>query len=429
MLVLTIGLILFALFSHYTPVPLEEEISFSRNKSIINRVDFGSNRNTEKVKIGWGRANMVPTEQKLYKTSSFLKRQITTILDSTFVSCIYFVSKNEHCIMLSYDLLLVTPEIKKKVTEMLNNKGLTNIYFSASHTHSSFGGYGKGIISNLALGSYDEEIVSFITQKTEVAYKQASQNASRLNSVSYREKITDRCVNRLTDQEYVKQNIREVVFASDRGKSSVFSLNIHPTFVWSTRDVLSNDYPKIFTHEKDSSFGMFLAGTMGSIKPMSYQRDTTQVTRFKRSLDDVVPDILLDSLRNTGVYFTSIKLNVMPLNPLLTSNIQSSPWLSNLLIKQQDPSIEVVRVGEILFISLPCELSAEYYAGLKVLANEKGYKLFLTSFNGTYLGYATPSQNFEIDHMETRTMNWTGKYGGDYFNQLVIQIISNQPQL
>ena len=78
-------------------------------------------------------------------------------------------------------------------------------------------------------------------------------------------------------------------------------------------------------------------------------------------------------------------------------------------------------------IALPCELSSEFYPELQKLAEAKGMRLIITSFNGSYVGYATPSRNFHINHMETRTMNWTGKYGGDYFNELVRLIIEKQP--
>ena len=66
------------------------------------------------------------------------------------------------------------------------------------------------------------------------------------------------------------------------------------------------------------------------------------------------------------------------------------------------------------------------YKELEILANSKGINLVLTTFNGTYLGYGPPSESFDINHRETRETNWFGKYGGDYFAEVIRMIIENK---
>jgi hypothetical protein len=38
----------------------------------------------------------------------------------------------------------------------------------------------------------------------------------------------------------------------------------------------------------------------------------------------------------------------------------------------------------------------------------------VTSFNGGYIGYITPVKYYDVDHYETRTMNWYGPGTGEY---------------
>ena len=56
------------------------------------------------------------------------------------------------------------------------------------------------------------------------------------------------------------------------------------------------------------------------------------------------------------------------------------------------PRVSVLRVGNVLLVGLPVELSGEYYSEIAELCNRKGLSLMITSFNGWYLGYVNPEK-------------------------------------
>jgi len=134
-----------------------------------------------------------------------------------------------------------------------------------------------------------------------------------------------------------------------------------------------------------------------------------------------------DSIQTKDYFhFQKIILSNISLSIPLNEYISTRSWVFNLLFGDIPSYISVFRLGDLLMIGLPVELSAEYYPKLDLLATKKGLKLILTTFNGTYLGYATPATHFKIKHSETREMNWMGKYGGDYFEKIIEMIIEKQ---
>lgn len=423
---LFLSLVAFLSLSFYSPVSLEDDETFFVNTQIISKTKFNLLSTYSPIFIGWSRTNFTPNGSVL-KTRELFQESYEYVLDSLFISCIYLKKDSVQFVILSYDILLVTPELAFSVKKELLSRGISNVYFSASHTHSSLGGYGKGLVSEIALGEFDQSIFDNIIDKTIVTVDKAILIQDTLRNISYTEKKINNAINRLIKKDHVEERLRQVCFSSTAHIAVMSSLNIHPTFVSSKRNVISKDYPKIFSKEKANEFGIFVAGAMGSIKPMKIKKDTSQITQFK-AIIDAKPYAVDDStVRTDLIGFTSIKMETPFLSPLLTQNICSSQLLSSVLIGKPEISIEVLRIGEVLMIALPCELSSEFYPELQKIAEAKGLRLMITSFNGSYLGYATPSRNFHIDHMETRTMNWTGKYGGDYFNELVRLIIEKQP--
>lgn len=423
---LFLSLVAFLSLSFYSPVSLEDDETFFVNTQIISKTKFNLLSTYSPIFIGWSRTNFTPNGSVL-RTRELFQESYEYVLDSLFISCIYLKKDSVQFVILSYDILLVTPELAFSVKKELLSRGISNVYFSASHTHSSLGGYGKGLVSEIALGEFDQSIFDNIIDKTIVTIDKAILIQDTLRNISYTEKKINNAINRLIKKDHVEERLRQVCFSSTAHIAVMSSLNIHPTFVSSKRNVISKDYPKIFSKEKANEFGIFVAGAMGSIKPMKIKKDTSQITQFK-AIIDAKPYAVDDStVRTDLIGFTSIKMETPFLSPLLTQNICSSQLLSSVLIGKPEISIEVLRIGEVLMIALPCELSSEFYPELQKIAEAKGLRLMITSFNGSYLGYATPSRNFHIDHMETRTMNWTGKYGGDYFNELVRLIIEKQP--
>jgi hypothetical protein len=75
---------------------------------------------------------------------------------------------------------------------------------------------------------------------------------------------------------------------------------------------------------------------------------------------------------------------------------------------------------------MPCDYSGELSINndLDGYAAKFGKELFITSFNGNYVGYITEdSHYYTCDHDEVKTMNWVGPNMGIYFTEVIKKMI------
>ena len=77
-------------------------------------------------------------------------------------------------------------------------------------------------------------------------------------------------------------------------------------------------------------------------------------------------------------------------------------------------------------IGTPSDFSGELVDSLDEFATTKKIDLLIHSFNGGYLGYITKDKWYDktdINTYETYTMNWFGPNNGDYFSEIIENII------
>jgi len=76
-----------------------------------------------------------------------------------------------------------------------------------------------------------------------------------------------------------------------------------------------------------------------------------------------------------------------------------------------------------VLIGSPGEFSGELALRVKTTASEEDKLVSITSFNGCYIGYVTPSEYASMDEYETKLMSWFGANTGDYLTDLMQQIL------
>ena len=65
--------------------------------------------------------------------------------------------------------------------------------------------------------------------------------------------------------------------------------------------------------------------------------------------------------------------------------------------------------------------------GLGKIAEDQNEKLFITSFNGDYVGYITYDEHYgHSEQEEVMAMNWVGPYYGKYYSEIIKKILSKK---
>ncbi|MND94997.1 hypothetical protein D3C80_872370 [compost metagenome] len=206
----------------------------------------------------------------------------------------------------------------------------------------------------------------------------------------------------------------------------LITYSAHATCISKQNNSISCDYPGMLAKnlEKEGlcNFAGFFAGAVGSMRPTVNQYD-----EFKRAeviasdLDSLIGQNIYQLKTDTSSYLSSSYLPLLLRDPQLRINdyLRIRPWVFNWLMGKQSPGINSLRIGDIVWIGTPCDYSGEMVSSSDSIASTKKKNLFITSFNGAYVGYITPDVYYDSVRAETREMNWFGPYNGRYFKEVV----------
>ena len=99
----------------------------------------------------------------------------------------------------------------------------------------------------------------------------------------------------------------------------------------------------------------------------------------------------------------------------VSKNIIVRPWIFKLLVGESPKYLSLLRVGDNLMVSTPCDFSGELIIPIEKAISNNQLNLIINSFNGGYIGYITEDKWYDredINQYETYTMNWHGPYNG-----------------
>ena len=131
--------------------PLEDTLYY---KNTINKFKDSDDIDIDgdTIKVGWAKKSLIP--DYLTPMAGYGARNGANyegIHDSIWVRAVVFDNGKTISAYVSMDLLIVPPSLKlDKISENLGIDS-NNIFFTASHTHSSIGGYLEGLAGNLSL--------------------------------------------------------------------------------------------------------------------------------------------------------------------------------------------------------------------------------------------------------------------------------------
>lgn len=408
-----------------------EQDYFKKTQSHIQSLNFDPVK--ENFTTGWSKSSITP--EKPVRLTGLRFNPYESIADSIWIKTFIIASKEDTIALITYDLWIIHPHLSKYLQNEIKNRipSINAIYFSATHTHSSIGGWASGALGQLIVGGNHEETLEFIGDQTISSLKKSISNLEE-TIISYgRASTYGLVVNRL-DRENgpVDSFIRYLLFEHKSGKKAIYStFSAHTVFLSKDKNNLSADYPGLFLlkmQQADSlDLASFAAGAMGSHTPIIENRDDsyTAMELYSGKLAEFYINSTPDSQDSMlNVNFQTIPVSIPSPQFRISENWRLRPWIFEGLLGTTSASITCLQLGNVLMVGLPIELSGEFYQDLESKAQKKGFHLMITTFNGTYLGYAPRNTYYnEVKKAETRSMNWYGPYSGEYFSSLIEEII------
>ncbi len=350
--------------------------------------------------------------------------------DDLYVKAVALKVQGRIGVLVGADALIIPPEVSEKAAQRLAAElGLAReqIYLGATHSHSSLGGWGQGMVEESFAGGFQLPVQGWFADRIVAAVRGAINDLKPARFGHGQLTAPQFIRNRLAGElGKVDSEFSYAVLEQDGGKRAVLGVyGAHATVLSSEMMEFSGDYPGSWQRAVEQATGgmaVFLAGGVGSQSPVPGARGLAGAEQMGQALARMLIERLPQTPLTNSVTFGLLGLDVTlpPLNVRLSDGIRLRPWLASKLVPARGHSfLQVFRVDDSVWISTPCDFSGELALELKDFLRARGASATVTSFNGDYVGYVIPSRYYHRGGYEPRLMSFFGPNTPDYFNELI----------
>jgi len=407
------------------------------------RAGFGKARLTPTL----GVAAEVPTEGRFRQIplAGYGSRRGTPasgVHDDVFVRSVAFEVAGQRLLMLSADALIVPREVAEETARQLQERfGLPreSLYFGATHTHASLGGWGRGPVGEAFAGPFNPGTLEWFARQLTAAAQSALDDLtpaalgqrSFLAPEHVRNRLVgdDGPVNPKFDCLWIRQ--------ADGDHAVIGSYAAHATVLPASVMEFSGGYPGAWARALETDqvkLAVFFAGTMASHSPVAGARGFEGAELLGHKLATGTIGTLASTVltNRIGLGVTAVPVSLPPLQPRLSERICLRPWVAGRLLPVQSSTwLQVVQFGQHQWVATPCDFSGELADTLAPELAPEGFAPVFTSFNGDYVGYVIPSRYYGLPGYESRTMAFYGPHFGDYLSDMILRLanrLTNSPE-
>jgi len=413
--------------------PYKQMAYYKQWKSAIGNVQRDSAK-TGLLNAGWSKVNITPASPKpMAGYGNRHGKPFVSVHDSIYIRAMVIDNGVTQAAVIAADLLIIPPTVTKILQARLTEKEIPfdQVFFGATHSHNSVGGWGTGISGLFFSGKYDQATVDKIADAIFQAIVQAKAKLQPAKLVYMESRDSTDIRNRLVgDEGIIDPEIRSLALVNKSGEKAILSsYGAHSTIINSKNMALSRDYPGVLIDSLESgryNFAMYMAGAVGSMGPI--EKGTDDFDEMKNQAYGVQKALLSSEIIKQPKNELILRAITVPLplrepSPRLTMDIVLRSWAFKKAFGEFPVFVKALRIGNILMVGMPCDFSGELVGGLDAYAKTKGLNLIITSFNGGYIGYITKDKYFDRDLYETKPMSWYGPYNGAYLQEVIKDII------
>ncbi len=361
----------------------------------------------------------------------------TGIHDDLWVKAMAFEAGGTTGVVVTADALIIPREIGDAAAATLTREfGLSReqVYFSATHSHCSLGGWGQRFVGEAFAGPFNPGVRLWFAQQLAKAASEALQHlepaALGQGSFPAPEFIRNRLVG---EQGRVDPEFSLLVVRQQDGDRAVLgSFSAHATVLGGDMMQYSADYPGVWQRTVEASgiqMAAFLAGGVGSQGPRAPRGGLEGIEAMGRALAErtleAIPRMALDPAATFAVRMATI--NLPDLQVRVTDTLRLSPWVGRQIMPPLNDTtfLQAFQFGTGVWLSTPCDYSGELALDIKSAAAAGGRHAVVTSFNGDYVGYVIPAQYYTREGYEPRVMNFYGAHVSEVFAETLARLATN----
>ena len=357
------------------------------------------------------------------------------IHDSLFVKAVALRVEEQLLVLIGSDMLIVPPNITAGVSRLVSEQlGLSRnqLFFSATHTHSSVGAWSEGYVGEEFAGESNPNVELWLVRQFSRAIEDAVADlqAGKIGSGSFNAPalISNRLVGEKgqTNSEFIY-----IAANQNSGKRALLgSFGAHATTLGGWNMQFSGDYPGFWQRKLESEgidLALFFAGGVGSHSPRSqgeaYEKSKYMGEALADSVLKYMPDTeLRDSI---GLSFLTLGIDLPEYHIRVSDGLRLNPRLAGKLFPPSGVvCLQTAKIGDLIWVSTPGDFSGEMAIDYKNAINQEGYRAMVTSFNGAYVGYIIPGKYYHLDEYESRLMSWYGPNMGPYTHEMIRRMMN-----
>ena len=402
----------------------------------LNKTKFEIANGKSVLSAGWTTVNITP-RSPINMAGYGPRGPYTSVADSLFAKIVILENGGFEAVIISPDLLMFPRILSKKLQDALSKDGISpaRVFLSATHTHNGFGNWDKSLVGEFAFGKYDDEHINYVLEKLMSGIAAARQNKVAVEIGFEKFDAHELVTNRLAPETGTKDPFLRVVTLKTNHDKKVLlvSFSGHPVNLDADIWELSRDYPGTLVdrleHDPHVDFAMFCAGMVASHNIKSdllkgHERIKKVGERLSQKILTSAVELSYDSM--VTISSLDIQIDLPPSQLRLTESLRLRDWIFKAFFGKLQANIKVLNIGDIMMIGMPCDYSGELSINnqLDKLAAEHGKNLFITSFNGNYIGYITEDAHYMgCTHDEVRSLNWVGPHKGRFFTDIIKVLI------
>ena len=341
--------------------------------------------------------------------------------DPLFVRAVVVQDGEQGLALVSCDLLIIDEllfdAVRRRVAQASPRAPLT-ILLAATHTHSGPGAYGRKLLEKVSMGHYDQRVFDELASRIAETIVAASADLQPV-SVRYASGPAAGAVrNRMREDGVVDDELTVVALdrAGHQPAAILAGFAAHPTTLGAKNLQLSADYPGVLVRRLQeahpSATVLFFPGAVGDQGPVKRGEGFEPADRLGALLAQDA-DALLAKPASGSDGGLRVRQRVMPLPPAkVRLGPVTLPRFIGRSLVDDDATLTVAAVGPVLFMGVPCDLSAELGLELKRYAKEKGFQPVVVGFSNDYVGYCMPSRLY-ADNSYEASMAFNGPMTGE----------------
>ncbi|HXJ55794.1 MAG TPA: neutral/alkaline non-lysosomal ceramidase N-terminal domain-containing protein [Verrucomicrobiae bacterium] len=408
------------------------------------------------LRAGFGRAKLTPTlgvEREAWTAGRFRSvplagygarkgKPATGVLQDVWVKAVAFAVSGQTSVIVAAEALIIPRDVADKAAHRLAEaKGLARelIYFNATHTHSSIGGWGQGYMAEQFAGPFVPGVPDWFAQQLAAAALAALDDL-RPASLGHGSFAAPEFVrNRLVGDAGTKDPTFTLMLVkqADGDQAVLGSYAAHGTVFSGSNMQFNGDYPGYWAAALEKAgykLGMFVGGSVASHGPRARKSGLEGAEQMGGALADLaqksLPHILLTNQLVFGIIGVEVPLPELQVR--LSDGIRLRPWLARALLPAPSTFVQGLRLQNNLWLSAPCDFSGELTLELKDQAKSRQVEIAVTSFNGDYVGYVIPSKYYHRDGYEPRLMSFYGPQLPDYLKDVLgglVNVLAPSPEV